>query len=69
MFSVPDGRAANQPLSATTFKPPIGALLPGATVNLLRMGSPARCVVETASGESLPSVAFCSGVAAASILA
>ena len=30
MSSVPDGRAANQPLSATTFTPPIGAPLPGA---------------------------------------
>ena len=33
MFSVPDGLAANQPLAATTFKPPIGALLPGARVS------------------------------------
>ena len=32
--SVPEGRAANQPLSATTFRPPIGALLPGALVSL-----------------------------------
>jgi hypothetical protein len=29
MFSVPDGRAANQPFAVTTFSPPIGALLPG----------------------------------------
>ena len=29
-FSVPEGRAANQPFSVTTLRPPIGALLPGA---------------------------------------
>ena len=29
MSSVPDGRAANQPCSATTFTPPIAASLPG----------------------------------------
>jgi hypothetical protein len=34
MFSVPEGRAANQPLAATTFSPPIGALLPGVRVSL-----------------------------------
>ena len=33
MFSVPEGRTANQPLLATTFKPPIGALLAGARVS------------------------------------
>ena len=30
MSSVPDGRAANQPLAAITLMPPIGASLPGA---------------------------------------
>jgi hypothetical protein len=30
MLSVPEGRAANQPLFAITLNPPIGASLPGA---------------------------------------
>ena len=67
MFSVPEGRAANQPLSATTLRPPMGALLPGAVVSFLRMGSPASCGVATASGDSFSSLLFCSGVAGASI--
>ena len=33
-FSVPDGRAANQPCSVTTLRPPIGAPLPGAVVRI-----------------------------------
>src|ERR1039458_1498256 len=33
MSFVPDGRAANHPLSATTFSPPLGAPLPGAWVS------------------------------------
>jgi hypothetical protein len=32
MSSVPEGRAANQPLAATTFNPPMAAPLPGAWV-------------------------------------
>jgi len=36
MFSVPDGRAANHPLRALTFRPPIGAPLLGAWVIWLR---------------------------------
>ena len=32
---MPDGRAANQPLAATTLSPPIGAPLPGARVSTL----------------------------------
>ena len=67
MFSVPEGRAANQPLAATTFRPPIGASLPGARVSLAVIGSPARRDSLTASGESLCSLAFCSGVAGASM--
>ena len=38
MFSVPEGRAANQPLAVTTFSPPTGALLPGARVSLAAIG-------------------------------
>jgi hypothetical protein len=34
-------RAANQPLVAITFRPPIEALLPGALVSLPVIGSPA----------------------------
>ena len=67
MFSVPEGRAANQPLAAMTFKPPMGALLPGALVSLAVMGSPASSESLTASGDNLASLAFCSGVAGASI--
>jgi hypothetical protein len=67
MFSVPEGRAANQPLAATTFSPPIGASLPGARVSLLVIGSPASVAAVTASGESFSSLAFCSGVAGASM--
>lgn len=51
MFSVPDGRAANQPLADTTFKPPMAALLPGAFLGLARIGSPAN-VVAVAVSES-----------------
>ena len=64
---MPDGRAANQPLAAVTFSPPIGALLPGAVVSFARIGSPARLDADTASGESFSRRAFCSGVAGASM--
>ena len=67
MFSVPEGRAANQPLWVAIFKPPIAALLPGARVSLFVIGSPARVDAFSASGDSLPSAAFCAGVAGASI--
>ena len=67
MFSVPEGRAANQPLAVTTFRPPIGASLPGARVSLAVIGSPASVDALTASGESFASRAFCSGVAGASM--
>jgi len=40
MLYVPEGRAANQPLAATTFRPPIGASLPGAFVSLATIDSP-----------------------------
>ena len=52
MCSVPEGRAANQPLVETTFNPPIGALLPRARVSFAVIGSPASSVAVTASGES-----------------
>ena len=58
MLSVPEGRAANQPLIAITFRPPIGALLPGALVSLPVSGSPASFDTLTTSGESFPSFAF-----------
>ena len=67
MFSVPEGRAANQPLPATTFNPPIGALLAGARVSLAMIGSPAKLDSLTASGDNSRSLAFCSGVAGASM--
>ena len=67
MSSVPDGRAANQPLAVITFSPPMGAPLPGARVRVPVMGSPASREAVTISGDSLPSRAFSAGVAAASI--
>ena len=67
MFSVPDGRAANHPLAVTIFRPPIGALLPGAVVSLAVIGSPASVCSYTSEGESFFSRAFCAGVAGASI--
>jgi hypothetical protein len=63
MFSVPDGRAANQPLAVDTFSPPMAASLPGALVSLAVIGSPASVDAADRSGDSLPSFAFCSGVA------
>src|SRR5216684_679763 len=65
MSSVPDGRAANQPLAATTLSPPIGAPLPGARVSLSVIGSPPSRASFTDSAESLASRAFSAGVAAA----
>jgi len=67
MLSVPEGRAANQPLAVTTFKPPIGALFPGAWVSLALIGSPARVDAFTASDDNSRSFAFCSAVAGASM--
>ena len=55
MSSVPDGRAANQPLSAITFIPPIGASLPGAWVRMRWIFSPASSVQRTCCGESFAS--------------
>ena len=45
----------------------MGASLPGARVSLAVMGSPASFDSATASGVSLSSRVFCSGVAAASM--
>jgi hypothetical protein len=44
MSSIPDGRAANHPLFALTFRPPMGALLPGAWVWMFWIFSPASSV-------------------------
>jgi hypothetical protein len=62
-----DGRAANQPLRAMTLRPSIGALFPCARVIFATIGSPARFDALTASGDNLSSLAFCSGVAGASM--
>ena len=64
---MPDGRAANQPFSVTTLSPPIGAPLPGAVVSLAVIGSPASSRAATADGESRFRIAFCAGVAGASM--
>jgi hypothetical protein len=45
----------------------MGASLPGARVSLATMGSPASMDSVTDSGESLPSFAFWTGVAGASM--
>ena len=53
--------------SVVTFRPPIGALFPGALVNFDVIESPASEVADTASGESFLSSFFCSDEAGASI--
>ena len=59
----PTGRAANQPLSATTLSPPIGAPLPGASVSTSRIGSPASSRARRpARARAARARAFCSGV-------
>ena len=64
MFSVPEGRAANQPFEATTLSPPIGASLAGARVSLAMIGSPARSgSLDVGWIELLRAALFCSGVA------
>ena len=65
MFSVPDGRAANQPLAQVTLMPPIGASLPGARLSTLSIFSPASVVCFISCGESLASRDFCAGLAGA----
>src|SRR5579859_6311129 len=67
MFSVPEGRAANQPPREMTLTPPIGASLPGARVRICSIGSPARSRLWTCCPSSLASLAFCAGLAGASI--
>ena len=57
---MPEG-AANQPLPATTFNPPIGASLPGARVSFAVIGSPASSVAVTASGDRFPEEVFLLG--------
>jgi len=49
--------------------PPIGAPLPGAAVSTAVIFSPASRSAMTWSGDSLPSAAFCSRVAAVSMRA
>jgi hypothetical protein len=66
---VPEGRAANQPPSVTTFSPPIAAPLPGASVSRWVIGSPASSVAVTSSAASLPSFALSSLLQATSIRA
>ena len=56
------GRAANHADSVVTLRPPIFAPLPGASVSLPVIGSPASVVAPTSSGESAPSLAFSSRV-------
>ena len=67
MSSVPDGRAANQPFSVTTFKPPIAALLPGAWVSFCVIASPAKVLAVTSSADNAFKRDFCSALAGASI--
>src|SRR5258708_37043719 len=67
MFWVRRGAAEHNRFSATIFKPPMGALLPGALVSLAVIGSPARFDSFTASGVSFPNFAFCCGVAGGAV--
>src|SRR5271154_6343074 len=69
MSSVPDGRAANHPLSAITFKPPMDAPLPGAWVRMVCIFSPARSPDWTCGGESFFNSAFSAAVAFSRIAA
>ena len=64
---MPEGRAANHAFSVVTLSPPIAAPLPGASVSLAVMGSPARVSAVTCSAESFFSAAFCSRFAGASM--
>ena len=66
---MPEGRAANQADSVTTFRPPMGASLPGAVVKIAVIGSPASSVAVTEEASSLDSLAFCSRLAGASMRA
>ena len=50
MSSVPDGRAAYQPLLAMTLMPPIAAPLPGALTSTLSIFSPASSLAPSCSG-------------------
>ena len=52
MSSVPDGRAANQPCSATTFTPPIGRAVAGRLGEHRRDRLARELVAVTCSGES-----------------
>jgi len=65
-FSVPDGRAATQPLYVETFSPPIGASLPGARVRIDVIGSPPSVDALTSAGDSFARAAFWAGDAGAS---
>ena len=69
MFSVPDGRAANQPLRVATLSQPMAFPSPGAFVRIDSIASPASSFAVTCAGESFPRRAFSSGVAAASVRA
>ena len=67
MFSVPEGRAANQLFSVTTLMPPIGASLPGAFVRIAVMSSPPSVVAVTSFASSLANFCFCSSVVGVSM--
>jgi hypothetical protein len=66
---VPEGRAANHADSVVTLRPPILAPLPGASVSLAVISSPARVVAVTSSGERAASLAFWARSAGASMRA
>ena len=56
---MPEGRAANHASAVVTLRPPIAAPLPGASVSLAVIGSPARVSAVTCSGDSFFRMAFC----------
>ena len=65
---VPDGRAANQPFSVATLRPPIGASLPAARVRRATIGSPASVAALPRSAVNCLQAAFFAGLGGASML-
>ena len=67
MFSVPDGRAANQPLAVDDLQAADRRVVAGRAVSLAVIGSPASVGRRDRFGRELLQRAFCSGVAGASM--
>jgi len=61
------GAGGKPAVGVTTFRPPMGAPFPGAVVSRLVIFSPASSEEVSWRGESSDRIAFCSGVAGASM--